>query len=114
MTEQHARAIFLLADLSVEAMYELPDGYIRERGSPWWLVQTPYGLIKIGWRKRVIDIDWSGTSVRAIVTEHSVTKEDTMVHAWSYARAVEYLAEWRRLAKRAKWLAENPPEEVAP
>lgn len=59
--------------------------------NPWWLIQVPQGIIQIGWRKRVISIDWSGTSFRGIITEDNVTKSDTMVHAWSEEKAIEYL-----------------------
>ena len=58
---------------------------------PWWLVRTSRGLIKIGWRKRVINIDWSDTNLRVIVTPDDVTKSVVMVHAWSEEKAVEYL-----------------------
>ncbi len=108
MSEDEMRAIFLLAGIVVSAHWRLENNYwprceeyreMRE-GSPWWLAQTPFGMVKIGWRKRVIEIDWSATPVRGIVTTHEVTKEETMVHAWSCYRAVEYLTEWRRIAER--------------
>lgn len=54
-------------------------------------MKTPKGLIQIGWRKRVISIDWSDTGIRRVVTEDDVTKDDTMVHAYSYAKALAYL-----------------------
>ena len=58
---------------------------------PSWLVKTPCGLIEIGWRKRVISIDWSDTPIRVIVTTDDTTKTDTSVHAWTEVAAMTYL-----------------------
>ena len=63
---------------------------LRE-ASPWWLVKTHVGLILIGWRKRVIHIDWMDTTIRATVTQDDVTKSPSMVHAWTTLKALEYL-----------------------
>lgn len=104
MTEQQVRAIFLLASIEVSGVYKTENNYwpsapsyddVR-RKNPWWLVKTPAGLVHIGWRKRVISIDWSDTSIRQEVTSDDVTKSETLVHAWSYAKAVEYLADLGR------------------
>lgn len=59
--------------------------------SPWWLVETKYGTIKIGWRKRVIEIDWSATDLRKIIHNQDITKTETMIHAYGYAVAITYL-----------------------
>lgn len=97
MTEEQVRAIFTVARLRAEKLWQLtnrywPDSYLKERAeSPWWLVRTRIGLIVIGWRKRVINIDWSDTEVRGIVTSDDVTKDSTHVHAWDESKAVEYL-----------------------
>lgn len=104
MKEAEARALFLLAGIEVKSIHELANKYwpmtegyrsAREK-DPWWLVQTHFGLIEIGWRKRVISIDWSNTELRIILTKDQVTKEINMVHAWSYAKAVEYLTSLRQ------------------
>lgn len=109
MNEQEMRALFLLAGIEVLAADRLENDYwplypefddVR-RASPWWLVQTPFGFIKLGWRKRVIAIDWSRTAIRGEVTRDEVTKSETNVHAWSYASAVAYLTKLRHLAERA-------------
>ena len=84
-------SIFQLAGIIILREWELVDGYDPDRGRSWYLFQTAYGLIKIGWRKRVINIDWSDTGVKAIVTEDNVTKELTFVHAYSDLKAIEYL-----------------------
>jgi hypothetical protein len=58
---------------------------------PAWLVQTQHGLIQITPRKRVTDIEWSDTPLRAIVTEDDTTKSNTNVHAWDDERLLRYL-----------------------
>ncbi len=101
-SEQEARSIFTLAGIEVLNVWEVanqywPNAYVEERKeSPWFLVKTKYGLIMMGWRKRVLAIDWIDTEIRKIVTEDDVTKDETMVHAYSVESAVTYL---RELAK---------------
>jgi len=95
-------SILHLAGFTTYRWWELANQYwplhpdfdnVRE---PWWLFQTPIGLIEIGWRKRVISIDWSTTEIRKIVTQDDVTKNETLVHAWSVEKAIEYLKELRK------------------
>lgn len=94
---QRFYSLFLLADIEVLAHWELannywPTAYVQlVLENPWWLVKTKAGLIKIGWRKRVMSIDWSDTPIRQIITEDETTKELTMVHAWSEEDALRYL-----------------------
>lgn len=68
------------------------DDYRWRLERPSWLVKTEHGLIEIGWRKRVIQIEWSETPARLLVTQDDVTKHNSLVHAWSVAKAIEYLA----------------------
>jgi hypothetical protein len=72
---------------------------VRAMRNPWWLVKTPAGMIEIGWRKRVISIDWTDTNVRTTITSDDVTKSTTMVHAWSIEKALEYLKALRAAMK---------------
>jgi hypothetical protein len=102
------RALFTLAKIEVLRVWRLPNGYYKDdpeanKKSPWWLVKTSAGLVEIGWRKRVIAIDWSDTSIRELITADDVTKDETMVHAWGSLKAVEYL---QRLA--GCFLVEHP------
>lgn len=96
-----------LAGFVVRKSWELANGYwpdhpdyddVRE---PWWLFLTDLGLIRIGWRKRVIAIDWEACEVRGIVTDDDVTKDATSVHAWKVEKAVEYLRALRRLGMKS-------------
>lgn len=108
MKIEKVKALFLLADFKVQSTYELtnqywPEAYVELiQKNPWWLVKTEYGLIKIGWRKRVISIDWSDTLYQAeiigesvwpnSITKDEVTRSETIVHAYSYIKALEYLS----------------------
>lgn len=73
---------------------EIPNGYCSQaccEHLPWFVVTTRVGRIQIGWRKRVISINWSETAVRKIVTADNVTKDDRTVHAWNLEDAAKYL-----------------------
>lgn len=98
MTEEQVRAIFLLAGIEIKSLYKTENGYITDSAHPWWLVKTSAGLIHIGWRKRVISIDWADTPVRQVLSSDDVTKSESMIHAHGYASAVGYLGVWRTLA----------------
>jgi hypothetical protein len=94
-------ALLLLAGIDPVAVHELANKYWPDcdayaqirRDNPWWLVLTKAGPVVIGWRKRVISIDWEGATVRAAMAPHTdnVTSELTYCHAWGYAKAVQYL-----------------------
>ena len=91
MKREHAVALFEMAGFEVQSIHELKDGYMPERGLPWWLVLTNFGPIKIGWRKRVIHFEWPETQLRKVLTNHDVTKSETMQHAYEYWPCLEYL-----------------------
>jgi len=77
---------------------EIPNGYCHDyccRHLPWFKVTTPKGIVTIGWRKRVINIDWSlmrNPSAMQLFSQEDVTKGEYLIHAWSYEKAKEYLA----------------------
>ena len=77
---------------------EIPNEYRGDDAlaltSPWFKVTTPIGHFKIGWRKRVIVVDWSETEVDVWAENlfaDDVTKNGQMIHAWSYDKASEYI-----------------------
>jgi len=80
-----------------QAVYvrEIPNEYWGEMGEPWLIVTTEIGHVKIGWRKRVIEIDWSDTDIKSsaedLFPDENVTKIDKMIHAWGYEKATEYI-----------------------
>lgn len=90
-------AMFKLARIEILGHWELANEYWPRSYSdlvlsnPWWLVKTHAGLVKIGWRKRVINIDWSDTQIRQVLTDDRVTKEPHLVHAATEEKAIEYL-----------------------
>lgn len=107
-TELDVRALFQLAGFTVTRVWQLEnqywprvEEYRRERDAmPWWLLKTEIGLIEIGRRKRVINIDWSETPVQQLITTDDVTMGVTMVHAWSIEKALEYLKALREAARK--------------
>jgi hypothetical protein len=77
---------------------EIPNGYCSDwccRHLPWFIVTTSIGRIKIGWRKRVINIDWSDTVCHeysaVLFSDEDTTTYDQYVHAWSMEKAGEYI-----------------------
>jgi hypothetical protein len=101
-----AKALFLMADIKVSHMFEMinqywprdPRYYTDLVESPWYAATTEYGIIILGWRKRVIEIDWTHCEVRGPVTDDNVTKYDHLVHAYSEEDAIKYLKNFRALA----------------
>ena len=93
MERKYLDALLLLAGITPVAVYEVANGYWgkREDAPPWWLVLTKAGPVVIGWRKRVISINWADTGIRAKMTTDDVTSEMDFCHAWGYSKAVEYL-----------------------
>jgi len=63
--------------------------------APWYEVSTKQGEFSIGWRKRVIDIDWGGIqleNVDELFKNEDVTKGPTNIHAWGWDKAKDYLS----------------------
>lgn len=78
---------------------EIPNGYSSGWGSrhlPWFVVTTEVGRFRIGWRKRVIHIEWTdtrGTKTAAeLFPSEDVTKGERYIHAWTVEKAREYIA----------------------
>jgi hypothetical protein len=88
------RRLFLTAGYGEVAMTTVPNCYGSEsyRG-PWFEVEVPAGTIVIGWRKRVVNIDWSSTGRDLTHRFHDVTntKGQYHVHAWTDDEVVDYL-----------------------
>lgn len=95
--EEEFRAIFTLAGIEIQKTWYLQNNYWPNHPdyfdirTPWYLFRTPLGLIRIGWRKRVISIHWEDTPIKKTVTEDNVTKDEQMVHAYTPEKAIEYL-----------------------
>lgn len=77
---------------------EIPNGYCSDyccAHLPWFIVTTTVGPIKIGWRKRVINIDWSETEgtlpAEELFKSENTTKSGRSIHAWSVEKAKGYV-----------------------
>lgn len=77
---------------------EIPNGYCPNyccKHLPWFVVTTNKGRIKIGWRKRVINIDWSDSIIPYEAESHfpneNTTKYEKTIHAWGLEKAKEYI-----------------------
>ena len=77
---------------------EIPNGYCSDyccKHLPWFIVTTNIGDFKIGWRKSVMHIEWTDTTVKKTAEElfpnEDVTKSDRMIHAWGYDKAKQYI-----------------------
>lgn len=88
------REIFHAAGLSAVELRPIRNEYGSDsyRGV-WAFAETPAGLIRIGWRKRVIEIDWSRCRLTRDpdFSKEDVTKEAALIHAWGSEKAVEYI-----------------------
>ena len=99
MKKEEAVGLFTLAGFKVLNIFEVmnqywprhPDYHKILMENPWWLVKTEHGLIFIGWRKRVISIEWEDTKFRGNVSQDPVTKNEIFIHAWGNEKALEYL-----------------------
>jgi len=57
----------------------------------WYEVTTPFADFKIGWRKRVINIECKKINPEKMFSEEDVTKWGGGIHAWGWDKAQEYL-----------------------
>ncbi len=97
--EEQFRSVFAAAGIPVLGMVAVPNEYCGcIRCAPWYDVATPIGTFRLGWRKRVINIDWSrinGIPTDSFVGE-DVTMGATFIHAWGNDKAAEYLSRMQR------------------
>ena len=59
--------------------------------NPWFEACTPWGKIKIGWRKRVINIKCEDIDFTNLFSNEDTTVDKDCVHAWGWDKAEEYL-----------------------
>lgn len=97
--EQEFRDIFIRAGFRELELEAIPNQYCScERCAPWFKVTTAHGTFTIGWRKNVININWSGLNkdLLALFADENVTKDKSFIHAWGQENAVHYLERIRR------------------
>lgn len=86
--------LFGTAPILVE---EIPNGYCPRwccTQIPWYVITTKKGCITIGWRKRVININWEESvagKADDVFPNENPTKYDRTIHAWGYEKAQEYI-----------------------
>lgn len=104
--ERKFREIFEKAGFKDIRMLSLPNGYCPcDHCAPWFNVNTEFGTIQVGWRKRVINIDWTQMyrvlkqcrrlpkkTFASLFEDENVTKGDTSIHAWGWDKAEDYLS----------------------
>lgn len=104
-----AESIMKLAGFEWTHAWELANRYWPDHPNydgvrqPWWLFLTQFGPVEIGRRKRVFVISWAACAFKGIVTNDDVTKDVSVVHAWTVEKMVEYAGALRRaMAKEAR------------
>jgi hypothetical protein len=93
---EYYRALLLLAGIEYTSEHKLENGYTPGRGGvqPWLLAMTAWGPLTIGWRKRVIDIDWQTSKYPAILIEppeEYITHAPGFIHCYGYEQAIRAL-----------------------
>lgn len=94
--QEYFRKVLARSEISYTSMRAIPNGYHSGiYNTPWFIVETEKGPIKIGWRKRVISISWKGSNIThngdVLFKDENVTTWETGCHAWGEDKAVEYL-----------------------
>lgn len=94
--------IFTKAGFYDFRLISVSNGYWNDKGTePWFRVETPElgsgRWLLVGWRKRVINIDWEKAGLLATpdFSSENVTVGTSYVHAWGEEKAVEYLQKIR-------------------
>lgn len=110
------KEVFEKAGFKDIRMLRTPNEYCScNRCAPWFNVNTEFGTINVGWRKRVIHIDWSSAlktlemrgqkpekNVLSLFEKEDVTKGGTYIHAWGWEKAEEYLTKIYNLLLETK------------
>lgn len=63
---------------------------------PWYRITTNRGIFTVGWRKNVINLDWSETNIKSssdeLFADEYGTKGYSYIHAYSYQKLKEYVS----------------------
>lgn len=106
MEFHYLQAFLLLSYTTPLSLKKIPNQYCGDhddstcdtcKARPWWLIETNVGMIKVGWRKRVIVLNWKATGIPLgynDVTEADVTKDQYEVHCYGYD---DLLRNWERM-----------------
>ena len=93
MNKNQVIEVFRQADIEILHIWELPNGYDRNNESPWWLIKTYKGLIEVGFRRHVFELNWRDTGIKVLLGPDSpyVTQSEHHIHASDYNELIEYL-----------------------
>ena len=94
--QEFFKTILERSEIPYTSMKAIPNQYHSGLyDNPWFIVETKWGPLMIGWRKRVISMDWTGSQINhngdITFKDDEVTTWRTGVHAWGKDKAVEYL-----------------------
>ncbi len=89
---------FFAAGLQTDFMLEIPNEYCGPRCCPhkvWLKVYTNVGIFKVGWRKRVIHLEWTDTNIqltaKQLFPNEDVTKVEKMIHCYGMEKMGVYI-----------------------
>lgn len=95
--KERAEILGLFGDRAI-FVDNIPNGYCSQyccKHLPWFIVTTTKGRIKIGWRKRVISIEWEDSIIpddaETLFPNEDVTKFNKGIHAGSLDKAKAYI-----------------------
>lgn len=98
--------VFTAAGFGFVEPRQIQNEYCRcEYCAPWFAVSTQHGIIKVGWRKRVINLDYSGLKVDVpdeLFKLEDCTKWHGGIHAWGYDKLTEYLTAINRFLEQPR------------
>lgn len=106
-TRKEFEEVFRAADVEIMSMEAVPNEYgSYEYRGPWFRVLTSVGQLRIGWRKRVIEICLEGGSpgedCREMIQGEETTITEKYVHAWDHEKAAEYIGKIASARRQAE------------
>lgn len=94
-TKDRILALALLAGVPYTEVHELPNGYLASRtDDPWLLFVCAGRTFRMGWRKRVLHVEWTN-GLAAPISEPDlqwISHDDNYFHAWNWPQALTFLS----------------------
>ena|SRR5215216_2764781 len=122
MTRQEIEAAFLLAGVTLYAAVPKQNPYpgMHKWRGPIWDCHTPLGLLVVGYRKRVISIDWAQIGEFNAMIEpqpqggytrwlhaDDVDQGKTYIHSYSLPNVARYLQIFAEEVKTVRFTAQE-------